>query len=558
MPQPEDIIHQMAEFHDAFHMGDIDDSQYFEQIMQHSRGGHMATLYVKSSCHDARMPKDLQQVVKQWEHDLHNPFQYQIDRIPEKVSQNAWFMKSIYAKHDRLLTIMGMNVQALAEEVQCAKQVLVALGLRDIGPKPEQETFRQITTHRLASEIRKSVQTQSMGISANAGLPVPASTVSAHMGVQQSHHLENHQSTAHDIDYAQDLPVGATREWMFLKAIAIAAGVPKQPADFLNLYRKACNDRNPPNFLNQALWDVSEEYGDQKKREEPVNEMLKDAKAVRGFLHEQLDGMYERFSNMQKGQTCWGIEKFSHIQNPEERDQKNKQVFGKIAQAIAGLRVEADHTLAGSVDGDSTENGLFDRLEYMREFCKSLGGIPWAEKAFDTMAYTAELVSIMDRGALFFQQETVRRINAGTSCFPEPVATLIRNKTIILSGGYNQRVEGRMIKPGVLPAGFSEEFPCVENEKGEWIMVPSAKVEKNLEKSCTILVVPPIPDNYPWTKPADNLALSTASDLDALDMSDFYEDTDSDIEIVKFSDGEDSNNGISEDAQKNSLQIIDE
>jgi hypothetical protein len=479
-------------YNDFFMQGEVSDATYVDGLIVQTNRGHMATLYARNSCgRDGVTSRKLSQVVGQWATEPMTPFHYSIRPLPQGVIEKL--SGTPYKNDDRLLMIMGMDLKALTEEVYHAKKVLSALGLRAIGPaNPDDEKLYQVATQSLVSVVRKTAEESST--EASTGISHPGLPLAAKASVKRSHGREWRDEADFTIGTEDDLPVGATREWLFLKAIGIAAGVPGQPATMLNLYRDA-HDQKDSSVLKGAFWSVSEKTGACGHRGDRVNDVLKDAEAVRTFLDDKLSDMRHRFSSMAKGCMGWSTDQFRHVSDTADRDKKDRELFSDIENAIASIQIQAKHSLAA--DGGQ-DDSLFNRLKGLGDACDAMGGIAWASRDFTTLAYTAELLTIIERGALFFQKETVRRIQDGISSLPDDILAALRGKEIKIQPGYDQRIEGNLVKPGLLPAGFAGEFPCVEQEEGSVVLVAVADIGNFPEKGSFMLLVPKVPEIAHW------------------------------------------------------------
>lgn len=480
---------QLSAFYEDFFVGDsMDDVAYLDGLIVSTSNGHVATLYARGYCKDARVPKTLRHMVHHWAADIRNPFDYSIKALPKSIVERIGFADSVYRDDDSLLTIMGVNLDALVKEVNSAKRVLQAMGLRHMGPaNAEDEKVYNISTQKLAATIRQSTDT--VGVESSIGLTQYATLKGS---VQHSRSNTDQESVSVTVGNDEELPVGATREWLFLKALAVVAGVDGQPATLLNMYHAAHDDHKNGRPLKDTAWNIHEHMRFSEKRKDSVNDLLNDASKVRAFLTEKIRDMQDRFHRMQTGYSTWKTTYFSDIQDIGDREAKDKQVFKYIEDTLDSIGVQAQYSLAGITPAPDVQEDLFAKLDALGDFCRAMGGIEWAANGISTLAYTSELLSIIERGALFFQQETVNRINEHRTQYPAPIQTFLENQSVSISGGYGQRVEGKLVRPGLLPAGFPDEFPCVQTDESHLVMVPSAYIEQ-IGQQQVVLVVPPIP-----------------------------------------------------------------
>ncbi|MHB1642195.1 MAG: hypothetical protein ACYCS8_05995 [Acidithiobacillus sp.] len=489
--------HQLADLFDGFFIGDgQDDLAYIDGLIRTTNKGNVATLYARSAGQSYGLSrKKLDQVVGKWNIEADNPFHYSMRPLPQSLVEKL--SGTVHQGSDQLVTIIGMDLRALTREVHFAQEVLSAFGLRPIGPEdPRKETEYHIATQKLVASVRKTAEESSVESSASASyLPV-----SSKGSLKSSRSLEHRHETSSTLETDDVLPVGAAREWLFMKAIAVAAGVPEQPNDCMNLYRQTLDDKDPQNGFN-SLWAVFEHTKAAETRADPVNKILYDAERIRTFLTDKLLQMESRFESMATSYPAWGT-RLSVALDPENgvdlyeaETRRDASLFKDIAAATHALTAQA----SGSLSSNSKDD-LFKRLQTLAGHCAAMGGIEWAAKDFKTLAYTANLLNIVERHAMFFQQETVNRIQNGNSVLPDDVLSVMKSAPIEIHHGYGFRAEGELVKPGQLPGGFSGEFPCVKTKRG-FVMVPGAKIEEDPETGLSVLSTPNIPDYPKWLMP---------------------------------------------------------
>lgn len=483
--------YQLAELYDDFFVGNgMDDAKYIDGLIVQTNKGNVATLYARSTANGYGLSrKKLEQVVGAWNLEVDNPFSYSTKPLPQNLMEKL--VGTRHKEADQLVTIMGVDLNALTREVRFAKSVLSAFGLRPMGPDDaEMETQYHITTQRLSTFVRKTAEETSVESSVGVSY-LPASSKGS---AKSSKSLEHRDEMSRTMENDDVLPVGAAREWLFMKAIAIAAGVPGQPNDCMNLYLETQDFKNPKNRF-PSLWAVFEHTKAAETRSDTVNRILCDADKIRAFLTDKLSQMESRFDFMSTSRT-WGT--FLKKPSEEEKSKRDKVLFEDIAAATHALTVQASGSLSSSAD--NPEDDLFTRLQTLAKHCSAMGGIEWAAKDFRTLAYTANLLHIVERHAMFFQNETVRRIQDGNSVLPDEVLSMMQSAPIEIRHGYGQRIEGEMVEPGRLPAGFPGEFPCIKTDQG-FVMVPGAQIETDPESGLSILTTPAVPDYPRWLQP---------------------------------------------------------
>lgn len=491
--------HQLADLFDGFFIGDgQDDLTYMDGLIRSTSKGNVATLYARSAGQGYGLSrKKLDQVVGKWSIEADNPFRYSTQPLPQSLIEKL--SGTSHSGSDHLVTIMGMDLRALTKEVYFAQEVLSAFGLRPMGPEDaSKETEYHIATQKRGSSIRKTTEESSMEASVSVGAKVlPAASKGA---LKSSRSLEHRDETSSALGTDDVLQVGATREWLFMKAIAVAAGVPEQPNDCMNLYRQTLDEKNHKNKAN-SLWAVFEHTKAAEARADPVNKILCDAEKIRTFLTDKLLQMESRFRSM----SAWGtrlpvaldpaLDPRDGVDIYEVENQRDAALFKDVATATRALITQASGSLSSNPEDD-----LFKRLQTLAGHCTAMGGIDWAAKDFATLAYTANLLNIVERHAMFFQQETVNRIQNGNSVLPDDVLSMMKSAPIEIHHGYGFRAEGELVQPGQLPGGFPGEFPCVKTERG-FVMVPGAKIEGNPETGLSVLSTPNIPDYPKWLMP---------------------------------------------------------
>lgn len=138
-----------------------------------------------------------------------------------------------------------------------------------MGPESaSKETEYHIATRKLVTSVRKTAEESSAESSASASyLPI-----SSNGSIKSSRSLEHRDETSSTLETDDVLHVGAAREWLFMKAIAIAADVPGQPNDCMNLYRQTLDEKDPDKNRN-ALWAVFEHTNAAETRTDPVNKI---------------------------------------------------------------------------------------------------------------------------------------------------------------------------------------------------------------------------------------------------------------------------------------------
>jgi hypothetical protein len=511
--------HHLASLYDDFFIGGgAEDARYIDGLIVQTNRGNMATLYAKEQATNGSFnSRKLDQIIKAWDTETDNPFHYAIKPLPASVIEKLCGTK--HEDADQLLTIIGMDLKTLTREVKYAKKVLSALGLRSVGPAdPDDEKEYHISSKKLMSITRKTAEETTSA--ASFGLEkIP---LSAHQTIKHVHGLETDNIVSYSIDSDDVLPVGATREWLFLKAIAVAAGVPGQPTDSLALYRSTINQKTL-NTLESSPWAVMEHTGAAKSRTDKVNLLLNDASQIRHFLVDKLSQMESRFTLMGRQGSSWGTRLFDSESSLEHSRRKEAELFRDVADTITSLKIQAENSLSAGPDDD-----LFAQLQHLGSVCENMGGIPWAAKDFVTLAYATELLNIVERHALYFQQGTVDRINNGQSVLPEGVLAAMQGIPVEIQHGYGQRLEGQMVNPGYLPAGFPGEFPCVK-QGDRFIMVPGATVEENLETGLSVLSTPTIPEIPRWlmqnaspVPPVSDATSKTAQTTPATPVADFF------------------------------------
>lgn len=489
--------HQLADLFDGFFIGDgSDDLTYIDGLIRTTNKGNVATLYARSRGQSYGLSsKKLDQVIGKWDIEADNPFRYSTQPLPQTLIEKL--SGTVHKESDQLVTIMGMDLRALTKEVHFAQEVLSAFGLRPMGPEDaSNETEYHIATQKIVASVRKTAEESSVESSAGAGyLPV-----SSKGSLKSSRSLEHRDETSSTLETDNILPVGAAREWLFMKAIAVAADVPGQPNDCMNLYRQTLDKKDHRSRMN-SLWAVFEHTKAAETRTDPVNRMLCDAEKIRAFLTDKLSQMKSRFDSMATGHSAWGT-RLSDAQDFREgvdlyemEARRDTAIFKDIATATHALTVQASGSLSSNPEDD-----LFKRLQTLAGHCTAMGGIDWAAKDFATLAYTANLLNIVERHAMFFQQETVNRIQNGNSVLPDDVLSMMKSAPMEIHHGYGFRTEGELVQPGRLPGGFSGEFPCVKTERG-FVMVPGAKIEEYPETGLSVLSTPNIPDYPKWLMP---------------------------------------------------------
>lgn len=489
--------YQLADLFDGFFIGDgQDDLAYIDGLIRTTNKGNVATLYARSAGQSYGLSrKKLDQVVGKWNIEADNPFRYSTQPLPQSLIEKL--SGTVHQESDQLVTIMGMDLHALTREVHFAREVLSAFGLRPMGPEDaSKETEYHIATQKLVTSVRKTAEESSAESSAGASyLPV-----SSKGSIKSSRSVERRDETSSTLETDNILPVGAAREWLFMKAIAVAADVPGQPNDCMNLYRQTLNEKDHKNRMN-SLWAVFEHTKAAETRTDPVNRILCDAEKIRTFLTDKLSQMKGRFDSMATGHSAWGTrlsdaEDFEDGANLYEAEaRRDASIFKDIAAATHALTAQASGSLSSNPEDD-----LFRRLQTLSKHCTAMGGIDWASKDFATLAYTANLLNIVERHAMFFQQETVNRIQNGNSVLPDDVLSMMKRAPIEIQHGYGFRVEGELVKPGQLPGGFPGEFPCVKTEHG-FVVVPGARIEEDPETGLSVLSTPSIPDYPKWLMP---------------------------------------------------------
>jgi hypothetical protein len=510
--------HQLANLYDDFFIGGgAEDARYIDGLIVQTNRGNMATLYAKEQATNGGFSsRKLEQTIKAWDTETDNPFHYALKPLPASVIEKLYGTK--HKDADQLLTIIGMDLGALTREVKYAKMVLSALGLRPVGPAdPDDDKEYHISSQRLMSITRKTAEETS----STASFGVEKLPLSAHHAIKHVQGLETDNIVSYGIDSDDVLPVGATREWLFLRAIAVAAGVPGQPTDSLALYRSTINQKTL-NTLESSPWAVMEHAGAAKSRTDKVNMLLNDASQIRHFLVDKLSQMESRFTLMGRQGGGWGTRLFDS-ESSLEHSRKDAELFRDVADTITALKIQAENSLAAGPDDD-----LFAQLHHLGSVCENMGGIQWAAKDLVTLAYATELLNIVERHALYFQQGTVDRIKNGQSVLPDGVLAAMQGMPIEIQHGYGQRLEGQMVNPGYLPAGFPGEFPCVK-QGDRFIMVPGATIEENLETGLSVLVTPTIPEIPRWlmqnagpVPPVSAATSKTAQTTPATPVADFF------------------------------------
>lgn len=479
--------HLLASFYDDFFIGGgHEDARYIDGLIVKTNRGSIARLYARGySNKDGVNSRQLSQFIKSWNIEPDNPFSYTVKPLPESVKSKLAGSK--HKNADQLVTIVGMDITALTQEVKYAKKVLSAWGLRVVGPSdPDDDIQYRISKQALMSINRKK---SNENIS-SASVGVSHTPMSAQLTTKHTSAVETDDQTSYLIESDDLLPVGAAREWLFLKSIAIAAGVPWQPTSVLAMYRSTIDDKRANNAETE-VWSVPEHTGAAKNKTDAVNKPLNDASQIRHFLVDNLTQMESRFTLMSQECGGWGTHQFGYEDQTVQRH-KDAEVFNDIKVAIASLKVRAENSMAAGADDD-----LSALLRSLGAVCKNLGGVQWAEKDFITLAYTAELLTIVEHCALYFQQETVNRINNGHSKLPDGVIAAMQGLPVEIAHGYGQQLEGQLVNPGILPAGYQEEFPCIMVDD-KFVMLQGADILPTQKQGIYVLSTPEIPEIPKW------------------------------------------------------------
>lgn len=493
-PRSAKIEHLHVFFEDFFINSHPDDDSYMDNLIISTNKGYQAMLYARSH-NDSHTgaSRTLQHMVDRWQQDGHK-FHYSTAPLPKALVDRKSFKNGKMRGTDTLLTIMSVDLNALHDEVHSAKNLLTSFGLRHMGPlNPEKETFYEFDCQRSDTQTRtvqSFFETKSSISTPAIGLPMLSA---ATVGTHQSEATDTqHQNS---LNSTKSIPVGATREWLFLRAIAVEAGVPGQPVTLLKTYESIWADDKLEEFVGMIAIDESAD--DYASRKDYASQAMDDAVKVRQFILNHLDTMYDRFMDMSQSNETWSVSRFADTKDDVERRNKNKALFSDIAETLHSIRVQAQYSLAGAAKTVPYEGNLFDRLNALGKDCHSVGNIGWAGNNLISLAYCAELLDILEHGAMLFQNKTLERIKNRTSSLSDYTMSLCQDKEMVISSGYGQRVEGRLMKANLLPLSYAEEFPCVDTGDGRLVMVPGASIEPDANKPSgsgyAVLVVPCIP-----------------------------------------------------------------
>jgi hypothetical protein len=475
----------LVTFADTFTPFDNDNPQSMDGLIVDTNRGMVAMLYAKSTPRAGKnlLSKSLDYVIGRWERGAadfgstlttNSSLQYSIHNLSD--STISKLNGTPFSGSDRLLSIISMDARELNEEVTYAKKMLTALGLRSIGPvSDEDEAHYDLVTKRIIAQIKYRDESSTVRDTVSMKVPIPSPVnVAASKEDAVSHGTRKEERLENSIESTAIVPLGATREWLSLKAIAIMAGVPKQPSDCISLYKSTHYLGGAKSGeINPAIWDVEESSPLSCKK---VDGVLEDAKAVRVFLLEQVDMMSKRFEEMSRKDAfyTWGTDIHKHITDNEKRREADVAAYKRIADSLDSLRIQTEHSLSA----DTTDD-LSMAFQVVADNCKALGErLQWAAKGFTVMSYTARLLDIIEQGAVFMEKESVRRLHENESQIPSDAIRLFFAGNLALKSGYGLSIEGKLIKEGLLPASMSGKFPCIEQDDGSKIVVQGGTVER--------------------------------------------------------------------------------
>ncbi len=486
-------VHRIAvELASGFGFGfDRSVSDFLDGFVIENHNGKNVAMFLacnKSRVGDPKSARDLARTLAEFQegspfiYTFSNLSQDQRDFLSRGMEKTKIGNTFTHLHHDSMVYIIGGSVPELKKEMTSAKRVLSALGLRAMGEAEEDDDLVIDVSVQKSNSFAASLLSE---ISYSLGINNASSKIGG-FGYSRSSQTksENKSETISTTD--TQIPFGATKEWIFLKAIATAAGCPNQPTDSA-VEGDRMISKDPKVWKNEV--PVSMEEWEKSLLEGP----LKDASKIRSFIVKISEKIIERLHEEESINDDRIVDHFDHLYNDGDSKEKKLWVnsfwYETMRQNLKQVVDRGDKPYAN--DARSMED-LFQRLAF--EAGKEKGTFnKWGKNALTTLRYASRLLDIVEstaaqRHLLYLQNRD--KVNENLIGYPV---------SLDVHADKDGLAEGNIFpKDGILNSVFPILLQDTDYEdQKNMVLIPGASIDKVLEeKSLRVAVRLPEKPKY--------------------------------------------------------------